>query len=219
MNWARLRHCSWLDTRAAFVSRVRQGGALLDLGSSDGETLRHMHELRPDLQLHAVDLEGRPESYPAGCKFQRANLETDRLNWADASMDAVTCMHLVEHLKKLEHLFAETARLLRPGGRVYFETPHPKTVDLPSLRGKWKGDFTLNFYDDPTHVSPVKVETLESLAQGAGLEVLERGISRNWLFAASWPVFLFLPASRKKFTARVHWLGWSAFLIARTAGP
>jgi len=44
--------------------------------------------------------------------------------------------------------------------------------------------------------------------------VLASGISRNWLFAAAYPVFVFLPPSRKKFTARIHWLGWSAYLIA-----
>ena len=49
----------------------------------------------------------------------------------------------------------------------------------------------------------------------AGLEVVASGTSRNWLFAAAWPLWAFLPPSRKKFTARVHWLGWSAFLIAR----
>ena len=41
------------------------------------------------------------------------------------------------------------------------------------------------------------------------------GTSRSWLLAAAYPLFFFLPASRKKFTARVHWLGWSACLIAR----
>jgi hypothetical protein len=39
------------------------------------------------------------------------------------------------------------------------------------------------------------------------------GVSRNWLFAAAHPLFLPLPASRKKFTARIHWTGWSAYHI------
>src|SRR5579872_3242401 len=98
MNWTWLRHAPWLDTRAGFVARAPRSGTLLDLGSSDGETLRHIAELRPDLRLHAVDLAGSPENYPAACKFHRANLELDRLPWPDASIAAITCMHLVEHL-------------------------------------------------------------------------------------------------------------------------
>ncbi len=211
MNWVWLRHCSWLDTRARFVAGVPRNGSLLDLGSSDGETLRHMAELRPDLNFYAVDIAGHPEAYPAGCQFHRANLEQDCLPWADASMDAVTCMHLVEHLHGLRVLLSETARLLRPGGTVYFEMPHIKTINLPSA----KGAFTLNFYDDPTHIKPVEIGPLAEQATAAGLQLVSTGTSRNWLFAASHLVFRFLAESRKRYTAQAHWIGWSAFLVAR----
>ena len=211
MNWAYLRWLPFLDTRAAFVSRVPHDGSLLDLGSSDGETLRHFAELRPNLQFHAVDRAGRPEMYPLNCRFHRADLERDRLPWPDSSMDAVTCLHLLEHLHDQTLLLREVARLLKPGGRVYFETPHPKTLALPSLRGT----FTLNFYDDPTHVQLVTMGALGQQARQAGLEVIGSGISRNCLFAAAHLIFVFLPPSRKKFTARVHWLGWSACLTAQ----
>lgn len=216
MNWAYLRRCSWLDTRARFVAGAPPGGALLDLGSSDGETLAHFAELRPDLRLFASDLEGCPERYPPACQFHRADLEKDRLPWADASMDRITCMHLVEHLSSYDLLLAEVARLLPPGGQVYFETPHPRTVRYSSPPGRAAGTFTLNFYDDPTHIRPVAVGALARRLRQAGLAVLASGISRNWLFAASYPFWLFRPPSRRKFTARVHWLGWSAYLIAQS---
>ena len=213
MNWGHLRHCAWLDTRAAFVAATPRDGTLLDLGSSDGETLRHIAELRPDLQLHAVDIAGAPEQYPPRCDFKRADLERDRLPWPDGSMTAITCMHLVEHLHDAKPLMREAARLLRPGGRIYFETPHPKTLGLAGLRGK--AAFTMNFYDDPTHVRLVTTGELAELARGAGLEVIEEGTSRNWVFAASHVLYQFLPPSRQKYTARAHWLGWSACLTAR----
>jgi len=218
MNWTYLRRCAWVDTRARFVAGTPRGGTLLDLGSSDGETLGHIAELRPDLRLFAADREGAPESYPAGCQFQRADLERDRLPWGDGSMDAVTCMQLIEHLGDLTLLLHEAARLLKPGGRIYFETPHPKSLTLPSPRGRAAGSFTLNFYDDPTHVRVVTMEALAQQARSVGLAAVGSGISRNWLFAAAYPFYFFLPASRKKFTARVHWVGWSAYLVARRRG-
>ncbi|HWQ92954.1 MAG TPA: class I SAM-dependent methyltransferase, partial [Clostridia bacterium] len=132
MNWACLRPFPWLDTRAHFVAATPRGGALLDVGSSDGETLGHIAELRPDLQLHATDLTGQPERYPPGCQFHRGNIERDPLPWHAGSMDAITCMHLVEHLSDLTLLLRESVRLLKPGGRIYFETPHMHTVCLPS---------------------------------------------------------------------------------------
>jgi SAM-dependent methyltransferase len=215
MNWACLRHVPWVDTRACFVAGAPCQGSLLDLGSSDGETLGHIAELRPDLRLFAADLAGQPERYPKGCQFARVNLECDRLPWPDGSLDVVTCMHLLEHLNNISPLLAETVRLLRPGGRVYFETPHPKTVSLPSPRGTAAGTFTVNFFDDLTHVRPIAVGALAQQARAVGLQVESSGISRNWLFAAAWPMLAFFSPSRKKFTAYVHWLGWSAYLIAR----
>jgi ubiquinone/menaquinone biosynthesis C-methylase UbiE len=215
MNWSYIRPIPWLDTRAKFVAGTPRGGTLLDLGSSDGETLGHMAELRPDLRFFAADKMGKPEKYPANCQFARADFDREKLPWPDASMHSITCMHLVEHLQSIDVLMREIARLLAPGGQVYFETPHPKSLNVRSPTGKAAGTFTLNFFDDPTHVRVVPIETLAAAAQREGLTVVRSGISRNWLFAALYPALCFLPPSRKKFTSYIHWLGWSAYLIAR----
>ena len=214
MNWGLMRHFPWVDTRARFVAAAPHKGRLLDLGSSDGETLGHFAELRRDLVFFAADKAGEPEKYPRGCTFQRVDFERENLPWPDRSMDAVTCMHLVEHLNDLNMLLREIVRVLKPGGSVYFETPHPKTVLLPSVPGKAAGTFTMNFFDDATHVQPVPVGVLAQRLRSNGLEVTASGISRNLLFATLWPFYALMPPSRKKFTSRVHWLGWSAYLIA-----
>ncbi len=211
MNWHWLRPCPWLDTRAHFVARTPRQGRLLDLGASDGETLRHFAELRPDLRFAAADKFGQPEKYPGGCEFQRVDFENQPLPWPTATMDAVTCMHVVEHLRDLQKLVREAARVLQPGGCIYFETPHPKTLHLPSAAGR----FTFNFHDDPTHIRLVTMEELARAVAAEGLAVEKAGVSRNWLFAAAHPLFRLLPPSRKKYTAHVHWLGWSAYLVAR----
>lgn len=215
MNWARIRAFPWVDTRARFVAGTPRGGALLDLGASDGETLGHIAELRPDLHFFAADLEGAPEKYPTGCQFARVNLETDRLPWKDGSLDSITCMQLVEHLRDCTLLESEVARLLKPGGRVFIETPHPKTMMLSSPGGSAAGTFTMNFWDDLTHTRVVPMGAMAKRLRRAGLEIVSSGISRNWFFAASYPLFCLMPASRQKFTARIHWLGWSAYLVAK----
>ena len=56
------------------------------------------------------------------------------------------------------------------------------------------------------------------MLRAVGLEPVASGIACNWLFAASHPFYLFLPPRRRKYTAWVHWLGWSAYLVARRAG-
>ena len=217
MNWKLLRHCPWVDTRARFVAKLPPEGTLLDLGCSAGETLGHFAELRPDLRLFAVDLEETLQKTLPRCEFRRANVEREPLPWPAGSMDAITCMQLIEHLRDLTLLLREAHRLLKPGGRIFFETQHPRSLTLSSAPGAAVGTFCLNFFDASCHVKMVPMGLLAEYVRAAGLEVLDSGTSRNWFFAALYPVFAFLPSSRKKFTSYCHWLGWSAYLIARRA--
>ncbi|MGO8763930.1 MAG: class I SAM-dependent methyltransferase [Limisphaerales bacterium] len=214
MNWKYFRRLSWIDTRAKFVDGVPIGGSLLDIGSADGETLGHFAELRPDVKLFASDLAGSPEKYPDGCVFHRGDIQKDHLPWPASSMDGITCIHLVEHLSSLDFLFDEAARLLKIGGRIFIETPHVKTVILQSLPGAWAGTFPMSFYDDTSHVKPVATGVLAHAARRVGFKIAATGTSRNWLFAMSCPFFIFAPPSRQKYTARLHCIGWSAFLVA-----
>jgi SAM-dependent methyltransferase len=215
MNWSRWKAIPWVDTRAAFVAGTPKNGALLDLGSSDGETLCHMYELRRDLEFASVDIAGRPARTPPNTSFAQANLESDKLPWPAGSFDSITCMHVVEHLRSTTNLWGEIARVLKPGGRVYVETPGLESVNTPSPPASLQGQITLNFYDDPTHIHPVPLTAMLSDARDAGLIVTRTGHSRNWLFAAAYPLLSILSRSRKRYVAKLHWLGWSVYLIAK----
>ncbi len=215
MNWSLLRHAPWIDTRARFVDSTPRGGRLLDLGSSDGGTLRHFAELRPDLALAAADIEGQPANYPAGTEFKRADFDRDALPWPDESFDRVTCMHVVEHLQNPRQLIGEAWRVLKPGGSLYIETPSPETVSMKSAAGAAKGRVTVNFFDDPTHVQPVPVEELSGLAVDAGFHGVSSGVSRNLAFAAAYPLLrVFRAGTRHRYVAQLHWTGWSVYVIA-----
>lgn len=196
------------------MAALPHGARLLDLGSSDGQTLNHIRELRPDLSLASADIAGSPGKYPEGTDFRRANFDSDSLPWDDGFFDGVTCMHVVEHLKSPAKLLGEIARVVGPGGRVYIETPHPKTEGMQSAWGRGVGSVTLNFYDDPTHVKPVSVRELENCGAEAGLLPVRSGTSRNLLFSAAYPFFRLLGiTSRSRFVAQIHWTGWSAYAI------
>jgi 2-polyprenyl-3-methyl-5-hydroxy-6-metoxy-1,4-benzoquinol methylase len=123
-------------------------------------------------------------------------------------------MHVVEHLRTMTNLWTEISRLLKPGGRVYIETPGPESVATESPPESLRGKITLNFYDDPTHIQPVALASLETAARDVGLTVRATGRSRNFFFVIAYPLLSILPVTRKRYVAKLHWLGWSVYLIA-----
>lgn len=214
MHWGLIRHFPWIDTRARFVASLPPKGWLLDIGSSDGETLAHFRELRPDLQLYATDLAGSPDRYPDDCQFFQGDIQEIKLPWPPGRFSGVTCLQLMEHLQTYENVFSEVSRLLKPGGRAFFETPHPRSTTYSSAGGRHAGTHTVNFYDDLTHIRPVTTGAMAQFARRYDLRIETSGISRNWLYAAAYLVLMFGPGGRKKFTSANHFRGWSSYLVA-----
>lgn len=90
----------------------------------------------------------------------------------DASLNAITSFHLVEHLpfKVLMQLLAEMARVLRPGSPLILETPNPENFMVGSH----------TFYADPTHRIPIPSATLSFLLASRGLTDIEVMHVRPW---------------------------------------
>jgi O-antigen chain-terminating methyltransferase len=78
------------------------------------------------------------------------------------SLGAVTGFHIIEHLpfEVLMDLFAQTRRVLKPGGIAIFESPNCKNLVVGAC----------NFYVDPTHRNPVFPETAEFMLASHGFE-------------------------------------------------
>jgi len=214
MNWTGLRNFLWIDTRFNFLAKTPKNGNVLDIGSSEGQTLNHFFEARQDLHFFSTDIQGTPANYPPNTQFERADITVAKLPWPDNSMDAITSMHLVEHITEFDNFFKETYRLLKPGAAIYIETPHPLTQFLQSNSKTQAGKFTYNFWDDLTHQQIVPVGKLAAMAIPQGFTVEKVGISRNLIFALSY-FFSFLLSDRKKMIAKIHFIGWSSYIILK----
>jgi O-antigen chain-terminating methyltransferase len=79
---------------------------------------------------------------------------------ADESFDLITAFHLIEHLNpdKMIRLLEEIKRTLKPGGRLFIETPSPENLVVAAC----------NFYADPTHHKPVNPHTLMFILRTMG---------------------------------------------------
>ena len=105
-------------------------------------------ELRPDLSVAASDIAGMPENYPPKTEFRSANFDVDELPWPANTFDAITCMHVIEHLRNPGRIFEEASRVLKPGGVIYVETPDPKSLNMRSPVGAGTEHVTVNFFDE-----------------------------------------------------------------------
>ena len=96
-----------------------EGGALVDLGCGGGQLCVHAREARlargRGRQRAGDDRGGARDAEGLGVELLVAPYDETGLE--EGAFDAVTAMGLIEYLPDDDGLFAEAARLLRPGGR------------------------------------------------------------------------------------------------------
>lgn len=122
-------------TRGAVLDRValrRPDAAIADVGCSTGYMLEDLAGAYPDATLIGVDL------IAAGLRKAHENVPSARLLHADAcalpiadaSIDVVVSVNLLEHVPDDRAALAEMARILRPGGHAVIVVPGgPRTYD------------------------------------------------------------------------------------------
>lgn len=96
-----------------------------------------------------------------------------RVPLPDASADIVTSTHVVEHVPDDAAYVREMARLVRPGGVVYVETPL-------KLRGAWyfRRNPEAGWVLDPTHLREYRTATeVHALLEQAGLVLLAEDVT------------------------------------------
>lgn len=78
------------------------------------------------------------------------NIEKDRIDREDNSVDLVINIGLIEALGNIENLIKESKRILKKGGIFYTLTPN------------WQKDYK-NFYDNPIHKTPFTPSSLQQI--------------------------------------------------------
>jgi len=99
--------------------------------------------------------------------------EDGRVPLPDASADVVASTHVVEHVPDDAGYVCEMARLTRPGGVVYLETPL-------KLKGAWyfRRNPEAGWVLDPTHLREYRsASEVHALLEQAGLELLAEDVT------------------------------------------
>jgi 2-polyprenyl-3-methyl-5-hydroxy-6-metoxy-1,4-benzoquinol methylase len=151
-----------------YLQTIRDAGAgtperpLLDVGCGRGEWLEVLRD--EGLVARGIDLNRTMvvESGARGLDVTEADVLSHLRSLPDASLGAVTGLHVIEHLgfPTVVALFDECVRVLRPGGVVIFETPNPRNLVVGACQ----------FYIDPTHERPLHPDAMAFVAESRGLE-------------------------------------------------
>lgn len=138
---------------------------ILDVGCGRGEWLELLREFgytARGIDINRVMLE---QCRIKGLEVIEADAITYLQSLPDVSLGGVTGFHIIEHLpfEALIKLLVETARAIKPGGLVIFETPNPENIIVGSC----------NFYSDPTHRNPLFPPTVKFLMEEHGFVNVE----------------------------------------------
>ncbi len=85
-----------------------------------------------------------------GYDIQDLNIEKDKIDLEDNSIDLVINIGLIEALENTENLISESKRILKKGGMFYTLTPN------------WQKDYK-NFYNNPIHKTPFTPNSLNQI--------------------------------------------------------
>jgi O-antigen chain-terminating methyltransferase len=141
------------------------GTRVVDVGSGRGEWLT----LLRDAGVPAAGVDANPAFVEAGrargLDLVRGDAVAHLHSLPADSVDLVTAFHLIEHLgvETLLALLAAARHALRPGGCVLLETPNPSNLRMAAC----------DFYNDPTHRSPLPPALTEYLVSASGFDAVE----------------------------------------------
>ncbi|MCD9624530.1 methyltransferase domain-containing protein [Rhabdothermincola salaria] len=163
----------WLaEARGRLVPAPEPGAVAVDLGTGGGLMAAHLdgyHHIGLDLTRSALHVARRRGVMAAQADVRAVPLAT-------ASADVVLAGELFEHVRPLEPVVAEIARVLRPGGTVVFDTLNDTRfarTALVTVAERLPGGPPPRIHDPALFVAP---DRLRALFADHGVDVTMHGL-------------------------------------------
>ena len=165
-------------TRCATIGKYTKGGSILDLGCSSGSFLSALP--RDQWQLFGIEMSHevaeRARVRCGATVFVGDVLDAD---FPAGYFDAITCIHVFEHMYKPQHVLSKVAEWLKPGGIFYALMPNIDSAAFRFFGSYW---YALEL---PRHLFHFSPRSLAFLADSVGLKTLQLKTERQIFFELS----------------------------------
>ena len=141
-------------------------GKLLDVGCGGGRFMNRM--ARMGWEVEGIDFDEKTTEKITrryGMKTYTGDLVS--CGFPDASYDAITMSHTIEHLFDPDKTLKECMRILKPGGRLVITTPNVEGIAATLFGRFWRG------WEPPRHLHLFSVMTLRNFLLKGGFEISE----------------------------------------------
>lgn len=156
-----------LDRRARYMPRPPLGARLLDIGFGGGEFMEFAIAsgwMAKGIDPDPVTVENaKARGLDVRCGTM-AFLGKDR----PESFDAITMSHVIEHVHEPGPFLKQVADALKPGGRIYVETPNLGALGHARFGRFWRG------LETPRHLTLFTWQSLENLLRECGFHRIRR---------------------------------------------
>jgi ubiquinone/menaquinone biosynthesis C-methylase UbiE len=114
--------------------------------------------------------------------------EGEKIPYADATFDLVSCQYAFHHIPKPELVLQEMLRVAKPAGRIFVDdTLGPESDEKFELHNR------IEVVRDPSHTRSLRLTTFLSMFDDLGLEIVSQSFRRHkrsfnqWMLRAGHP--------------------------------
>ena len=147
-----------------------RGEALVgDIGAGYGLFLEELSKINPDVKPVAIEPSPEMAEICRNKNLEVLELIIEKIEGHEERFDFLCSFELFEHLHTPRSMIASAFKLLKPGGSFLLTTLNGKGFDIQVMWEKSKSVFP------PHHLNFCNLESLSSLLEEVGFEVIEAG--------------------------------------------
>lgn len=157
---------NFLSVKSRHISELKPGVAL-DFGCGNGEFMSLAKSYGWSVKGFDLDEDAVSLAKSSGLDVVHGGI----LNLAeekDGKYDLITLSHVIEHVYEPEKLIQECIRLLKPGGRLWLETPNSRSLGLTLFGRYWRG------LEPPRHIVLFNFDSIYKILLGSGFKTIEK---------------------------------------------